>query len=164
MLPWGFSMAGATRMGLAVGAKSKPAVHRVSLATFVLAISSISLIGIPVFIWPEAIAALYMTPDVKDAAAVLAMVVVFLPIAAGFMLFDATQVTANQLLRGMKDVRWPMVITCISYWVVGFTAAYYFGLHTSLGATGVWYGLLLGLLCASVLLSLRLRWMFKSYD
>ena len=164
MLPWGFSMAGAARIGLAVGARSKPAVHRVSKATFVLAICSISLIGIPVALWPEVVAAIYITEHGDDTATVLALVMSFLPIAVGFMLFDATQVAANQLLRGMKDVRWPMVITCISYWVIGFTAAYYFGLHTSLGATGVWYGLLLGLLCASVLLSLRLRWMFKSYD
>ena len=164
MLPWGFAMAGAARIGLAVGAGSKPAVQRVSLSTFILAICSISFIAIPVAIWPEIVAALYITEHGDDTATVLALVMSFLPIAVGFMLFDATQVAANQLLRGMKDVRWPMVITCISYWVIGFTAAYYFGLHTSLGATGVWYGLLLGLLCASVLLSLRLRWMFKSYD
>lgn len=156
MLPWGFAMAGAARIGLAVGAGSDLAVKRVSLATFVLAISSISLIGIPVALWPEATAALYMTEHVEDAVAVLTLVVSFLPIAVGFMLFDATQVAANQLLRGMKDVRWPMVLTCISYWVVGFSAAYYFGLHTELGAKGVWYGLLAGLFTASILLSLRL--------
>lgn len=159
MLPWGFAMAGAARVGLAVGAGSKPAVHRVSMATFVLAICSISLIGIPVAIWPDATAALYMTETVEDAANVLLMVASFLPIAVGFMLFDATQVAANQLLRGMKDVRWPMVLTCISYWVVGFSAAYYFGLHTDLGAKGVWYGLLLGLVCSSVLLGARFYWM-----
>ncbi|MEP6342773.1 MAG: MATE family efflux transporter [Maricaulaceae bacterium] len=164
MLPWGFAMAGAARMGLAVGAGSKPAVQRVSKATFVLAICSISLIGIPVAIWPEAVAAIYITEHVNDAAAVMALVVSFLPIAVGFMLFDATQVAANQLLRGMKDVRWPMMLTCISYWVVGFSAAYYFGLHTELGAKGVWYGLLLGLVCSAILLSLRLRWMFKTYN
>ena len=156
MLPWGFAMAGAARIGLAVGAGSDLAIKRVSLATFVLAISSISLIGIPVALWPEATAALYMTEHVEDAVAVLTLVVSFLPIAVGFMLFDATQVAANQLLRGMKDVRWPMVLTCISYWVVGFSAAYYFGLHTELGAKGVWYGLLAGLFTASILLSLRL--------
>ncbi len=163
MLPWGFAMGGAARAGLAVGAGSKPALGRVTWATVIWAIASISLIGIPIWLFPEAVAGLYMQDSAEDAAGVLAMVVTFLPIAAGFMLFDAVQVSANQILRGMKDVRWPMILTCISYWGIGFAVAYYLGLHSSLGAKGVWYGLLSGLLCASILLSLRLRQLFKRF-
>lgn len=161
MLPWGFAMAGATRFGLAVGAGSKPAMNRVVWATLIWAIASISLIGIPVWFFPDAVAALYMQAEAENAAGVLAMVASFLPIAVGFMLFDATQVSANQLLRGMKDVRWPMILTCISYWGVGFGVAYYLGLYSNVGAKGVWYGLLIGLLCSSVLLSWRLRYLYK---
>jgi len=114
-----------------------------------------------VWIFPEAVAAFYMEADAENAGGVLAMVVSFLPIAVGFMLFDATQVAANQLLRGMKDVRWPMVLTCISYWGIGFGVAYYLGLHSQIGAKGVWYGLLSGLLFSSILLSWRLWRLFK---
>jgi len=161
MLPWGFAMAGATRFGLAIGAGSKPAMNRVMWATVVWAIVSISLIGVPVWLFPDAVAAIYMKAEAENAAGVLKMVASFLPIAVGFMLFDATQVAANQLLRGMKDVRWPMVLTCISYWGAGFGVAYYLGLHSPIGAKGVWYGLLIGLLCSSILLSLRLRYLYK---
>jgi len=162
MLPWGFAMAGAARFGLAIGAGSKPAMNRVVWATVVWAVASISLIGIPVWLFPDAAAAIYMKAEAeKNAVGVLTMVASFLPVAVGFMLFDATQVAANQLLRGMKDVRWPMVLTCISYWGAGFGVAYYLGLHSSIGAKGVWYGLLIGLLCSSILLSLRLRYLYK---
>ena len=73
------------------------------------------------------------------------------------MLFDASQVAANQLLRGLKDVNWPMVLTGISYWVIGFPIAYYLGLKTDIGANGVWYGLMAGLIAASILLGWRLN-------
>jgi MATE family multidrug resistance protein len=161
MLPWGFAMAGAARVGLAIGSGSKPAVNRVIWATVMWSIASISLIGIPVWIWPESVAAIYMDAEAENTAGMLTMVISFLPVAVGFMLFDATQVAANQILRGMKDVRWPMVLTCISYWAVGFGVAYTLGLHSDIGAKGVWYGLLAGLLCASILLSWRLWLLFK---
>ena len=75
------------------------------------------------------------------------------------MLFDATQVAANQLLRGLKDVQIPMWMTGISYWVVGFPVAVYLGLYTELAAVGVWYGLLAGLIVASILLGGRFYWL-----
>ena len=88
--------------------------------------------------------------------AVLALVASFLPIAAAFALFDATQVAAAQALRGLKDVRLPMIITGIAYWIIGFPVAAWLGLYTDTGAPGVWYGLLSGLVAASVLLVWRL--------
>jgi len=157
MMPWGFAMVGAARMGLAVGAGSKPAMIRVSQATFILAISSIAIIAIPLGIWPEVIAGLYMKGDAIDATRVLSLVVSFIPIAVGFMFFDAAQASANQLLRGMKDVNWPMGLTCISYWGVGFRLVYYLARFTNMGAKGVWYGLLAGLASAAGLLTWRLR-------
>ena len=72
------------------------------------------------------------------------------------MFFDALQVAANQLLRGLKDVNWPMLYTGISYWVIGFPVAYILALKTDIGANGVWYGLMAGLIAASILLGGRL--------
>jgi len=72
------------------------------------------------------------------------------------MFFDSVQVAANQLLRGLKDVKWPMMFTGISYWVVGFPVAYILALKTEVGANGVWYGLMAGLIVAAILLGARL--------
>ena len=155
MVPWGLSMAGAVRVGLAKGAENSGAVKRAGILTMVTAVIGIMLFAIPGMVWPENLAQLYMQPGEPDNQQVIALVVTFLPIAAGFMFFDAVQVAANQLLRGLKDVRWPMVATGISYWLVGFPTAFYLAIYTPLGAIGVWYGLLIGLLLASVFLSYR---------
>lgn len=108
---------------------------------------------------PNWLADVYLSASAENNAEVRALVLSFLPIAAAFMLFDATQVAANQLLRGLKDVKLPMWITGISYWVVGFPVAWYLGLKTEIGAVGIWYGLLAGLAVASVLLGCRFYWM-----
>ena len=107
------------------------------------------------------LADIYLSTSSDNNADVRVLVLSFLPIAAAFMFFDAAQVAANQLLRGLKDVDIPMVLTGIRYWVVGFPMAWYLGLHTDFGAVGVWYGLLISLAVASVLLGARLIYLLR---
>ena len=156
MLPWGMSMAGAVRIGLAKGADNKPATRRAASTTMIASILAIMMIAIPVALYPEFTASLYMNLEKPENEQVIALVVGFLPIATAFMFFDALQVAANQLLRGLKDVNWPMLYTGISYWIIGFPVAYILALKTDIGVNGVWYGLMAGLIAASILLGGRL--------
>lgn len=162
MMPLGLSMAGGVRVGLMAGARDRPGVRRASAMVILCCIAAIMIVAIPVMIWPLQIAGLYLEPEDVDNTAVLALVASFLPIAAAFALFDATQVAAAQALRGLKDVRIPMILTGFSYWVVGFPLAAWLGLGTPLGAIGVWWGLLASLLCAAILLGSRLWWITRN--
>ena len=159
MLPFGFAMGGAVRVGLAAGAKNPAAVQRVGMATTLICIILIMMFAALITLAPNWLADVYLSASAENNAQVRVLVLSFLPVAAAFMLFDATQVAANQLLRGLKDVKVPMWMTGISYWVVGFPVAWYLGLKTDIGAVGVWYGLLSGLAVASVLLGGRFYWM-----
>jgi MATE family multidrug resistance protein len=161
MIPLGLSMAGSVRVGLAAGAGNLAGVRRAAAVTVVVCAASIMLVAIPVMIDPAGVAALYLDAASAEGAAVLGLVAAFLPIAAAFALFDATQVAANQCLRGLKDVRVSMLLTGISYWVIGFPAAAWLGLDTPAGAVGVWWGLLLSLVAAASALTLRLYWLVR---
>ena len=156
MMPYGLSMAGAVRIGLAKGAANTPAARRASTTTILSSVLAIGLCALPVAFVPQWVASLYFNMEAADTRPVFDYVVIFLPIAAGFMFFDAVQVACNQLLRGLADVRWPMVITGISYWVIGFPIAFYTALHTNIGAAGIWYGLTAGLIAAFIGLGIRL--------
>jgi len=156
MMPFGLSMAGAVRVGLAAGAGDEPRVRRAAALSVVSCIGAIMAVAIPVLSFPRGVAELYLDASEPGNEAVLALVASFLPIAAAFALFDATQVAANQALRGLKDVRVPMLVTGLSYWGVGFPMAAWLGLRTSLGAVGVWWGLLISLVLAALLLGGRL--------
>ena len=156
MMPYGLSMAGAVRIGLARGAENKVAERRAATTTILASTLAIVIFALPVAFTPDWVAAFYFDMDSAETRPVFDYVVVFLPIAAGFMLFDAVQVAANQLLRGLADVTWPMIITGISYWVIGFPIAYYTALHTDIGAKGIWYGLTAGLVAAFIGLGTRL--------
>ncbi len=159
MLPWGLSMAGAVRIGLAKGAENTAAIKRSASVTLVAATLSVVALALAIALFPMNVAAFYLEPDDPANAAVIELVLLFLPIAGIFMVFDAAQVAANQLLRGLKDVQWPMYLSGISYWLIGFPVALFLGLRTPLGAVGIWYGLTAGLIAASVFLGGRLWWM-----
>ncbi|KAA2240819.1 MATE family efflux transporter [Chitinophaga agrisoli] len=88
---------------------------------------------------------------------VIAIASHLLIIAAFFQLFDGTQVVGLGILRGMGDVKMPTVITLFAYWGLGLPIGYLLGIQWGFGIQGIWWGLLLGLLTASVLLFIRFQ-------
>ena len=82
-------------------------------------------------------------------------------VAAVFQISDGVQVVVLGALRGLQDVKVPMYITFVAYWVVGFPISYYLGKHTKLEAVGIWIGLLAGLTTAALFLYLRFHKLTK---
>ncbi len=156
MMPLGLSMAGGVRVGLMAGAQNVAGVRRAAVISILSSVGMIMLFAVPVMLAPHFVAGLYLNADNPANSVVLALAASFLPIAAAFALFDAIQVSAAQALRGLKDVRIPMIITGISYWAIGFPVSAWLGLATPLGAVGIWYGLLVSLAAAAALLGGRL--------
>jgi MATE family multidrug resistance protein len=76
-------------------------------------------------------------------------------VAAFFQISDGIQVVVLGALRGLQDVKIPMYITFVAYWVIGFPISIYLGLYTDLKAAGIWIGLLVGLSFAALFLYLR---------
>lgn len=80
-------------------------------------------------------------------------------VAAVFQISDGIQVVVLGALRGLQDVKVPMYITFVAYWVIGFPTSYYLGEHTNLKAEGVWIGLLAGLTAAALFLYIRFHYL-----
>jgi len=72
-----------------------------------------------------------------------------------FQLVDGLQVAAIGALRGLKDTRVPMLITMVSYWLVGLGAGVGLAFGLGLAGVGLWYGLVAGLAVAAVWLTRR---------
>lgn len=82
-------------------------------------------------------------------------------VAAVFQISDGIQVVVLGALRGLQDVKVPMYITFVAYWVIGFPISYYLGEYTELKAVGVWIGLLAGLSAAAIFLYIRFHYLTK---
>ncbi len=90
-----------------------------------------------------------------DNAEIIDITSKLLLVAAVFQISDGIQVVVLGALRGLQDVKIPMYITFVAYWVIGFPISYYLGKCTSLESTGIWIGLLAGLSSAALFLYIR---------
>lgn len=152
MVPLGIGSAAAVLIGHAIGRHDPATARRLAGAALVCG-AAFMTVSAGVFIAiPNQLAALYSTQ-----AGVLALAAQLIPIAGVFQVFDGLQVVAGGILRGAGDTRVPMLINIAGFWVVMMPLSYFCGFRTSLGAVGLWYGLVGGLGVDAALLLWRVR-------
>ncbi len=157
MVPLGIGIATSVRVGQAIGRSDPGGASR---AGFVgIGLAAAFMFGAAVLFWtvPRGIVGLYLDLDDPANRDVVGLATSLLAVAAVFQIFDGVQVSAAGALRGLKDTRRPMLIGFVSYWIVGLSAGYYLGFTMDLGPRGLWWGLVVGLAAAAVLLSIRFR-------
>jgi MATE family multidrug resistance protein len=82
-------------------------------------------------------------------------------IAGFFQLSDGAQVVCTGALRGLQDVKIPSLFIFIAYWIIGLPLGYLLGFKTSLGAQGIWLGLLIGLTLTAIAMFVRFQILTK---
>jgi MATE family multidrug resistance protein len=157
MVPFGIGIAATVRVGHAVGRNDAAAVKRAGYVATLLGIVCVSALTLAVIAARLAIARFFFGDAVESAGAVIDLTATLLMVGATFFVADGIQTVAAGALRGMNDTRVPLLFAAISYWLIGFPAAYGLAFRTDLGAIGVWIGLSCGTAVYAVLLILRFR-------
>ena len=80
-----------------------------------------------------------------------------LAISAVFQLVEAMRIALFGALRALKDTRFTLFISIISFWGIAFPVGYLLASRLNLGGVGLWWGMVIGA-SFSVLL---LLWRFK---
>ena len=151
MFPLGLGLAVCVRIGQAVGAQSDRRTVRVigfsgiGLAAVMMAGSALTFL-----LLRHQIAGLFVHDD-----GVLALAAELLAVAGVFQIADGIQVVGMSALRGLSDVKVPVLIALASYWLVALPTSYIVGFTFHFGPRGIWMGLASGLGFAAVSLSLR---------
>jgi MATE family multidrug resistance protein len=152
MVPLGISGAAAVLVGQAVGRGDMPGARRAARAALACAVAFMAATAFLMLAVPAPLARIY-TSD----AAVITLAAALLPVAGAFQIFDGLQVVALGSLRGLADTRVPFLIALLGFWLLGFPVSLYLGFQRSIGAVGLWWGLVVGLAACAVLLLARLR-------
>lgn len=154
-VPQGVGQAATIRVGYFHGARNAEGVRRAGWCAIAMGTGFMTLTAALMALVPTLPLSIYVDPADPANAQLVELAVGFLLIAAIFQLFDGLQSVAAGALRGLQDTRVPMWFALFSYWLPGFGLAAWLGLGTSFAGTGVWIGLAVGLICASVLLLWR---------
>jgi len=157
MVPFGIGMAATVRVGHAVGRSDPAAVKRAGFVATLLGIVFVSTLTLAVILGRFAIARFFFGEAAASAADAMDLAATLLMVGATFFVADGIQTVAAGALRGMNDTRVPLVFAAISYWLIGFSAAYGLAFLAGFGAIGVWIGLSCGTAVYAILLILRFR-------
>jgi MATE family multidrug resistance protein len=155
MMPLALSQTANVRVATAIGAGHPAEARRAGFCAIALGIAFMGSAALLLVAAPDLIVRLYLggiTPQNADTAAIA---VKLLGVAAVFQMADGTQVTATGALRGLRDVRVPMLLAGFGYWGAGFWAGWYLAFRQHLGAVGLWWGLCIGLSFVAICLTAR---------
>lgn len=159
MFAMGLSVVAMIRVGNQKGLGDFQKLRLVAFSIFLLATILEIAFALIFFLFHEQLPTIFV--DLKDVAnysenlEVVTIAAQLLLVAAVFQISDGLQVVVLGALRGLQDVKIPMYITFVAYWVIGFPISIYLGIYTNLGATGIWIGLLAGLTAAAIFLFIR---------
>ena len=157
MIPLGLAIATSVRVGQAIGAGSPRRAEIAGHAGMLLCIGAMSFSGLIFWLMPLPIIGMYIDINVEANASVVAYAISFLALAALFQVVDGLQVAASGSLRGIKDTKAAMVLSLVSYWLVGCVVGAYLCFGVKLEGVGLWIGMTSGLATAAVLLTLRFQ-------
>ena len=137
----------------------------VARSIFLLAIIVQTIFGIAFVVLHNYLPHLFLnmndTSQALDNKEVILIASKLLLVAAVFQISDGIQVVVLGALRGLQDVKIPMYITFVAYWVIGFPISFYLGKYTNLDTVGIWIGLLAGLTVAAFFLYIRFHHLTK---
>src|SRR5437899_515300 len=157
MVPFGIAMAATVRVGHAVGRGDAAAVKRAGFVATGLGIVFMAAMTLAVILGRFAVARFFFGEAAASAGDAVDLTATLLMVGATFFVADGIQTVAAGALRGLNDTRVPLVFAAISYWMIGFTAAYGLAFWAGFGAVGVWIGLSCGTAVYAILLVLRFR-------
>jgi len=154
MIAVGLGVAATIRVGNQKGLKNFQELRRISISLFLQVLMIMFFFAVCFVLLKDVLPHIYIDNEavVKTAASLLL-------IAGLFQLSDGFQVVLLGALRGLQDVKIPMYITFVAYWIVGFPICFLLGKTYGLGSQGIWIGLLSGLTVSAILLYLRFNYL-----
>jgi multidrug resistance protein, MATE family len=158
MIPFGISLAATVRVGHAVGRRDPVAVRRAGFAAIALGVGIMVAITTLIVALRDVIPHLFLAGDGPTNTATAQLAATLLLLGATFFVTDGAQGIAAGALRGLNDTRVPMLFSAVSFWLVGFTAAYALAFPLGFGVIGIWIGFSLSVTTYAVLLV----WRFNS--
>ena len=114
-------------------------------ASFLLVLFLMLISALTFILLRESLPKLYV-----DDISVINIASSLLIIAGLFQIPDGIQAVGLGILRGIRDIRKPTIVTFISYWIISIPLSYLLGIKYGYGIYGIWVGLSIGLTLAAI--------------
>ncbi len=150
MLALGLQTATSVRVANAVGRNDQIGVRLAGWVGAGLNIALLAAVGIVIWFSRDAIAAIFTSNPVVHAPLVSA-----LGLVAVISIADGLQAVLIGATRGVADTVVPTVLQGVSFWVIMVPLNYYLGITAGFGVDGLFLGIGISVLVASLFLAVR---------
>jgi len=158
------SQAVTVRVGHAIGSQSLDQIRLAIIVGLVLDLFAVALIVFIFICLPTYILHFDINPNDPKNAELVKIATKLFTIAAILLIFDNFRIIGFGALRGLKDTTFPMIASLISFWLIGLSSAYYFGIVNNMGGAGVWCGLTIGIASGAVIVLMRTRYLVNQLN
>lgn len=158
MIALGVGAATTIRVSHQLGEKNIVGVRMASNASIHLVLV-INTIGAALMIGLRHYIPMLFTED-QEVIAIASKLIV---IAGLFQYADGLQAVGAAMLRGITDVKVPMLIAFVAYILVGLSVGLVCAFPMGMGAAGIWIGFIFGLSLAALCFHIRFRRLMRKY-
>ncbi|XBC43412.1 MAG: MATE family efflux transporter [Buchnera aphidicola (Meitanaphis flavogallis)] len=155
IIPLSIGTATSIRIGFYLGKKNLKKISTIIISAQTMGFILSTTITILITLFYHKIITLY---TIDNNVIVLTEKIIL--IAAMYQIFDFFQIIGNGILRSYRDTHMIFLITCISYWILGFPIGYLLALTDiiipKMGAIGFWIGILIALVTSSLMTLYRI--------
>lgn len=147
MVPAGLSHAAAARVGQETGRGDARAAEACGRAATLMAAGFMAAMGAVFACAPGLLLGLFGAPET-----VIRLGTPLLYCSAAFQVFDGAQVVLTGALRGLGETRKPFLYNLVGHWLIGLPIGAVLAFKLGWRATGLWTGLIAGLVVVAALL------------
>jgi MATE family multidrug resistance protein len=132
------------RVAYGIGMRSAGAARQSANISFILGGVAVLICSMVLWAFPEFLVGIFLDIDEAANTGVLEIALGLSVYAGWFLLFDGILIVAANAVRGLRDTRTPLWISLAGYWVIGLGIGTWLCFPMGYGASGLWWGLILG--------------------
>ncbi|KTC73983.1 Na(+)/drug antiporter [Legionella bozemanae] len=95
---------------------------------------------------------------------ILHFAIQLLAVSAVFQIFESARISLFGALRALKDTRYTLITSMISFWGIALPVGYLFAIPLQWGGIGLWWGVSLGAVISVLLLYWRFNFKMQHYQ
>lgn len=143
--------------GKAYGAKNFAGVVRTLFIMTCFSCVCLSILAALYWLAPHSLISTTLSTEEMSNQILINLAISFFGFAALFQILDSTRLILSGILRAMLDSVYPMIISILSFWVIGIAVGAFCAFVLNWQGVGLWIGLISAVTVCSGLLYLRFR-------
>lgn len=154
-----FCIAGActVRMGHLLGANDKSTATVAGYTTMLLTLCMMSVVAFVYWIFPHLLISIDFSYVDKNNSAIISLAKKFLGICAVFQIFESIRIAAFGALRALKDTRFSMLVSILTFWGIALPLGYFLATAFSWQGQGIWTAMVISQMLGAGILVKRFQ-------